>query len=254
MANILPSLRGTSKQGLYPYVRRVKFSTTVNTFVNATEQRQPNQPQLYEFDLPMSSLLPADKASWLTFFEGVEGRFEQNLQVTLNGVTYNNLTLLMDDLTVTNNAAQLFEQTIRMRMVSNSPSVVSPVSTFPTFSFGATCQQPFIQSTNYQTGVNDNEYGERFAFAYWDASLSGFPSTFLRRWKINYPLMTDADMALLETFFIGHYGMWISFSFTDPLDQVTYTHVRFGMDTLEVHAITKNQWATSITLVQTNNS
>lgn len=255
MANILPTLRGSTKQGLYPYTRSVKFNTSVMMYADASEQRQVGQPPLQTIELPMSTLSTTDKASWLSFFSTQKGRFNQDLQITLNSVVYNNLTLESDVLSAINPQAQLFNQAVKLRQVSNAGwTPPTPGTTFPTLSFGASCEQPFTQMSVFNTGVSDSQYGERFSYAYWAAGVSGFPSTYLRAWKLEYPLVSDADIATLESFFLSQFGKWVSFSFKDPLDSITYTHVRFDMDVMEIRAITKNQWATSLVLRQTNGS
>ena len=263
MANILPYLRNTSgslnAQCLFPFEREVQFLTTVNCFFNGAEQRWPNRPPLATFSLPMSNLLTTDKAAWLSFFNTVQGRRFQDLQITLTNtlgsVTYNNLGLMSDTLNQTNHAALLYNLQVNLRQFSNSAWMPPTAPTvYPTLSFGGVAQQPFSQIFTFLVSANESVFGPRFAYSWYGSSLSNFPSGYLRMWRINYALLTETDLATLETFFLGVQGRYLSFSFTDPIDGNTYTHVRLDSDALKIKHITRNQVSTEVVLRQTNGS
>lgn len=259
MANPLPYLRNTSgtlnAQVLYPFTRSVRFTTTVNKFMNASEQRWPNTPPFYDFLLPMTRLNSTDKGNWLTFFNAVQGRFEENLSITLGATTFGSLTLISDDLTVNNPSSLTFDQTLRLRQVNGYPwTPVSAGTTFPTFSFGAVAEQPFVQISTFLTSVNDNPYGPRYVYPWYGSGLTNFPTGYLRSWKISFGLMNATDIAALEAFFYSVQGMAYSFTFTDPLTGTPLNHVRFDQDSLEIRYLTTTQFSTSIDLLQTNGS
>lgn len=259
MATPLPYLRGTSgglnAQVLYPFTRTVSFFTRVTTNTNGSEQRWASRPPLYEFQLPMNQITGTDKASWLSTFSSEGGRFGQDLQLTLGATTYSNLTILHDDLSVENQSGNIYNQNLNLRQVQNgSWTPPTPGTSYPTLSFGTVAERPFVQSSCFYTGVNDNPYGPRFAWKWYGGGLTNFPTTYLRKWQLSYPLLSTADITTLETFFIGQQGKLGSFSFTDPLDNTTYTHVRFDQDTFSVRYLTLNQNSTNIVLVQTNGS
>ena len=254
MPNPLPTLRGTSAQALYPFTRKVVFNTNVQVFFNGKEQRSANNPTgpLCLLTLPMTNLKGVDKASWLAFFATVKGRGVTDISITLGGVTYNNLALLSDVLGQTNTQTQLYDQVVELRQVINSGwSPTTPITSFPNLSFGAKAEQPFVQSSVFQTSVNDNPMGPRFLYSYFANAIPGFPTGPLNEWSIQYELLRDADVTTLSNLFISHQGRWGTFSFTDPISGTTYNNVRFDQDVLEFTYRTVNQVSTSIKLKET---
>ena len=269
MSSPLPILRNTTgtfnAQVLYPFTRTVRFRTTVNSFMSGAEQRWPNTPPLYDFVLPMTALESADKAAWLSFFSNAAqvGRFGTIGSITIGSTTYSNLTLLSDDLSVSNPSSRIFNQQVELRQVNGYPWTPTsgypwspPASglTYPTFSFGGVAEQPFTQVTRYLTSVGDNPNGPRYTYQWYQNSLPNMPTGSLRSWKISYGLLSQADMDTLEGFFTTVMGMAYSFSFTDPLTGSPLTGVRFENDSLEVHYVCPNQFSTSVSLIQTNGS
>jgi len=228
----------------------------VTTFVNGSEQRQATQPPIIDLVLPMKSLLNADQSAYNSFFMGQVGRFGQNITATINGVTYNDLTLLSDKLWLTRNMAALYDLDVRLRQTANSGWTPPSAGTvFPVLSFGSSFEYPVATTVGLMTGVSDNDHGERFAYEYFGAGIPGFPSSSsgLPRYNLTYPLLSDADITTLYNFFMSQQGRYASFSFTDPSGS-TLTHTRFDQDTITIKAITVNQWSTSISLRVTNGS
>ncbi len=221
----LPTLRGTAQQVLYPFTRVVSCMTTVTTFQNSTEQRWVARPPLYQFILPMGSLSQADRASWLVYFSGRKGRFEVNLALTLGGTTYSDLTLMSDNLAFNQSKYDLFydqQVSLRQAQAANFSSYTPPSvgSLYPPLSYGQVTPEywpelPFSQSNDFLTSVGDNPFGPRFAYS-WFGSGSPFPPGRLRTWRLSYPLLTDADIATLENFFLGKQGRYGTFYFPDP--------------------------------------
>lgn len=256
MSNPLPGLRGTSQQALYTFSRITSCSTTINQFFNGSEQRFVNRIPYYNFILPMNTLNATDKASWLALHNAAKGQFEQNLELTLGSTTYSNLALMSDDIVQTNNRPLLYDQEIHLRQTIPASAGGPPTvgTSFPTFSWGGVAQMPLTQVSSFLTNVNEQASGPRYAFAYYAGGLSNFPSTYLRSWRISYSILSDADLATLETFFLGMQGRYGSFSFTDPLDSTTYNHVRFDQDDLQITYQTKNINSVEVTLRETFNS
>ena len=259
MANPLPTLRGSSTQALYPLTRTISFLTRIQKFANATEQRWPVRPPLARFQLSMSSLSAADKASWLSFFNTQKGRFNQDLALTLklNGsdVLYSNLALDSDSLAVTNARPLEYDQQIVLRQVRNSSwTPPTPGTNFPTLSSGVACQLPVQQSSDFWSNVYDQGSGPRYVWGFYAEGLSGFPTGYLRSWRLSYPVLSDADLATLEAFFMTQQGCYSSFTFTDPLSGSSYDHVRFDTDELAIQHQDYNRASVTLLLVQTNNS
>lgn len=256
MSTPLPGLRGTSQQALYPFTRIVSCSTTVNTFFNGSEQRWANRVPLYNFILPMNVLNATDKSSWLTLHAEAKGEFEQNLTLTLGSTTYSNLALMSDDIVQTNSRTILFDQEIHLRQTLTPASYTPPSvgTSFPTFSWGGVAEMPYSQVSSFLTNMTDQPSGPRYAIALYNGGWTNFPSTYLRSWRITFPLLEQTDMNTLENFFLGVQGRLTSFSFTDPLDSTTYNNCRFDQDELQIQYLTLNQFSTEITIKQTYNS
>lgn len=256
MANPLPTLRGSSQQALFPFTRTVSFLTRVNKFQNGTEQRWPSRAPLYSFELRMSALLAADQSGWLSFFNTQKGRLNQDLTLTLGSTTYSHLALQSDGLQQQTSSPKLYDQVVSLRQTQNAswtpPSM--PASSYPTLSAGVVCEYPFTESSEFFSSVQDSEIGQRYVYAWYAAGLTGFPSNYQRTWKLEYPVLSDADLATLETFFMTQQGRYSSFSFTDPVDTLTYTHVRFDSDQFQIRYQDYNRSSVTVLLRQTNNS
>lgn len=228
----LPILRNTTgtlnAQVLYPFVRVTSCLTTVTTFQNASEQRSVERPPLYGFQIPMSSMLAVDKLAWLNFHVSAVGRAHTDLTLSLGGTTYSNLTLLSDLLDAVQKDAVIYDQVASLRQVAavnfSSYTPPTPAVIYPNLRFGlgspssSSTEIPFHQSSNFLTSVGDSPYGPRYTFSWYNpgSPLSGFPSTYLRSWKLSYPLLTDADVAIIENQFLGCQGRYSLFNFTDP--------------------------------------
>lgn len=219
----------------------------------------PMRAPLYQFTIPLSNIMTTDQSAWLTLFTNEKGRFGQDMQITVGGVTYSNLALTSDDLTQTaiTTSGMVFNQQVALRQVSNSSwTPPSAGTTYPSFSWSGVAQYPYGTVTTFYTSVNDNPTGPRYAFPWYanPSPLTNFPTVPLKRWRISYPLMTDADLATLENFFVSVQGRWISFSFTDPITGTPYSHVRFDDDILSIRYLAPNQSSVEVVLKQTYNS
>jgi hypothetical protein len=256
MASALPGIFGTTIQAQYPITRIVSFETRVNTFMTGAEQRWPNRGQLTNFVMPFKSLGISDRTNYLTFLSTVMGMQGQDLSVTLGANTWGNLTLLSDSFAFTQeHVSRQYNLSFNMRQVQNSGwSPASAPTAYPTFSTGAVAMTPMTDSTGFLTNVVEGYAGTRYGFGYYGTSLTNFPTGPLKAWKITYPVLPDADVSTLETFFVGCMGKYISFTFTDPSDSTTYDNVRFDQDELHITYAEPNHTQIEVSLIQTNGS
>jgi hypothetical protein len=267
--NPLPNLRGSAQQALYPITKRVVALTKVTTFWNGSEQRFPTSLPMYDFVLPMSALLAADKLTWLNYQTSELGRASGtqvspwigDISLTLGATTYSNLVLMSDSISVTNTAPLQYDQSISLRQTMNYPYTVPTVgSSFPNLQFGtgsattACAEMPFMQVTSFLTSVNDSPSGQRFSYVWYDDARPNMPNNPLHSWILSYPLLTDVDAAILENYYLGCQGKTTSFTFTDPLSGTPYSHVRFDDDSLEFRMSCPNQQTVTIHLRETFNS
>lgn len=265
MPTSLATVRGTSQQTLYPFTRSVEFLTGLYQSADGVEQRFAKRPPLYRFELPYSDLLAADITSQLSVFNSAKGQFSTNLQLTLGGTTYSNLALEDDVFETTTNQAFLYSSQIRLQQIQNGSWTPPTAPTaFPTFANGKSAQYPITQGKRFLTWKNDQATGPRYALASYGSSFTGYPSGALPYWRLSYPLMTEADLATLETFFLAAQGRYLPFSFTDPISDTTFTHCRFDSDVLEIKYLQGRTVSapstfgslvsTSVSIAQTNNS
>lgn len=177
----------------------------------------------------MSSLGITDRTSYLALFTGAQGRFGTNISLSVGGVTYSNLALISDDLAFTQKIDLFYDTQVALRQtqaVNFSTYTPPSVSTFyPSFAFGqpsgsVVAQLPFAQTSSFLTSVGENPNGPRFSYA-WYGSSAKYPPSYIRSWKLQYGLMTDADIAVLETYFLGQQGRYGTFNFTDPTPAAT---------------------------------
>jgi hypothetical protein len=254
MSGSLPGVRGSSVEVLYPVTRTVSFATRVQRFADATEQRWMLRPPMTKLSLPYGSLLATDKNNQLSFFASQKGRFDTTISVTIGAITYTNMTLLSDVFSIKNGKPLQYDTQIDLRQVKNSGYTWSaPVApSFPILSAGVRCQMPFIQTSRYLTMVNDQETGMRYSEAFYGGGFSKFPAAALKEWALEYPHLTDADVAILESFVNSVGGRFYSFAFIDPLDGSSHPKCRFGSDDFILRYSGPNDVALSLQIVETN--
>jgi hypothetical protein len=254
MAGSLPGVLGTSVQALYPVTRTVSFATRVQRFSDATEQRWMLRPPMMKLSLPYASLLAADKNSQLSFFASQKGRFDTTISVTLGASTWNNMTLLSDVFSVRNGKPLQYDTQIDLRQTKNSGYVWSAPSSpsFPVLSAGVRCQMPFTQTSRYLTMVNDQETGPRYSEAFYGAGFSKFPAAALKEWTLEYPHLTDADAATLESFAMTVGGRFYAFALIDPLDGSSHPKCRLGSDDFTLRYNGVNDVSLTLQIVETN--
>lgn len=265
MPTPLPFLRNTASssiaaQVLTPFTLSINFVTNVQIFQTGGEQRWPELTSgpLYSFSCPMNKLLVADWTSWQTFFNSAKGRLGSNFQIVFAGNTYNNLILSSDEIATTTKSAKMFDQQINLSQTppaTGSWSAWVPPSigsNYPTMACGAVAEYPTTEALDFLTDVNDSDFSVRYAYGYYDTGLTNFPTTGLRLWRLSYPLLSNADLSTITTFFSGCQGRYNSFSFTSPFSGSTYSNVRFDSDQLAVRYITPTQSSIEVVLRQHN--
>jgi hypothetical protein len=254
MAGSPPGVRGSAVQALYPVTRTVSFLTRVQRFADATEQRWMLRAPMTKLSLPYGSLLATDKNNQVSFFASQKGRFDTTISVTLGANTYTNMTLLSDVFSVRNGAPLQYDTQIDLRQVKNSGFIWSnPVGpAFPTLSVGVRCQMPFTQTSRYLTAVNDQETGMRYSEAFYGAGFSKFPVSSLKEWALEYPHLSEADVAILESFAMTVGGRYWTFAFIDPLDGSSHPKCRLGSDDFILRYSGPNDVALSLQIIETN--
>ena len=256
MAGTLPLVRGTA-QALYPVTRRVEFLTDVAIALNSSEQRFKRRPPLTRFLLPYSRINATDMQAFRAFHATQKGTFDSTWSFTLGTTTYSHLTFEDDTFTAEETDAWPLEYnfTLRARQTIN-PGQTAGVAggSFPALANGAAAQLPFSRADRFAVLKNDNPTGPRYAWIWLngEGDLTGFPSAALHGWTLTYPLITDAELTTLETFFRNQWGRWAQFPFTDPDTLVTYSKCRFDTDVMEIRHNAPNQNSCTLSILETN--
>jgi len=247
----LPTVHGTGA-ALYPIPRSNTIACGVQKFLTGAEQRFKRAASLASFQLKYTGLFAGDRDRLKNFYATTKGAFDSTWSFSLTN-TFGACTFLDDAFQSVEGARpNLYDVTLNFRQTIKGGAVAGAGTNFPVLSTGATSQRPYTQVVRYRTVKNDNPTGRRYAFAFYNSGLTGFPVRGLMSWKLEYPAITDADMATLEAFFVAMNGRWQTFSFTDPEDHVVYNKVRFDMDAIIYNYVQLNQASTTILLAETN--
>ena len=212
----LPLVFG-SQPAIGSLTRTVSTSTVVTRFHNASEQRGPGRMPLVNFAIPFNGIVKADKDAIRLAVAAAQGRAATNLAFVFNGITYTNLTLMKDEWQALEKSTGLYQAELQLRQtIPQALTSAGSLSVFPTLSAGV-FQLPYGQGDTSQTDVNDSPSGMRYTWPWFgNGVLTGFPARELRKWPLSWSVLTDADLALIEKFFIGVNGKWLKFTFVDP--------------------------------------
>ncbi len=249
----LPLVRGTGT-ALYPCKRIITFDTSVCVAANGSEQRWARRAPLFRFEFQYSRMNVTDRDSLKAFFAARLGMDGLDWTAGFCTLTYNNLTFDDDAMEVQQQTNLIYDTILKFHQTQNlGYTIPSPGGAFPSFSWGGSLQLPFASVTQFLTAVGDSPSGPRYTYGFYGTGQTNYPTRGLKRWKVSLPVLADANVTTLENFFVGQQGRYGQFSFTDPMDSVTYTTVRFGEDVLELQYQGPNQTAATFTLVETNN-
>lgn len=115
---------------------------------------------------------------------------------------------------------------------------------FPLLSTGAVMQYGSAKASDYLTEVIPFLDGQDQR-----CPVQG-PS--LRRWQIRLDLLSEEELASLETFFAARQGSFGSFDFPDPFSGTTIPNCRFDQDTFIGEQQDVNMARTVLNVVETH--
>ncbi len=235
MSNILPSIRGGRTQIVYPFVRRVRFSTSLAIAANGTEQRAASRGvPLFEGTINWPNITKTERDSINTFFQTVRGSAQQ-WQMTVLGQTYLNLQFMQDVLQWKETKPMLYSASANWRQLNNAGyTIPTPGSSVPTLASGAFTQLPYERDDRQLSTGNNQPTGWSENYSWYGGGLSGFPTGSMRRWSVGGPNLSDADAVALENDFVGRLGMYGVVSLTDPEDSSVHPTCRYASDVLEI--------------------
>lgn len=227
----------------------------IHVAANRSEQRAAGRGiPLFEGVLSYNELNATDYAIINTFFNTtVQGQGATWSMTVPKAGVLNNCKFTQDTIKWTENSTGIYSTKLEWRQLNNAGyTIPTPASTFPALANTSFGQFPYTPEFRMLTSVNDQPSGWAYAFKWFGASLSGFPSTNLRRWGLGNPILSDVDAGTIEDYFVGNLGMYGGFDVVDPETAVTHHNVRFGGDTIEIQYLDVNQTAISFLLEETN--
>lgn len=255
MAGSLPLVR-VSAQALYPVTRRVEFLTDVAFNGDFSEQRAKMRPPLTRFVFPYTSMKAADLTGVRNFLESQKGPFDATWSVTLGSTTYSNLVSEDDTFEAIEQAGSPLHYgfTLRARQTQNAGNTAgSAGAAFPALANGLRTQLPYSQIRRYAVMKNDNPLsGTAYRWTWLGGGLTGFPTGSLRGWVLSFPVLSDADLATIETHFRNQWGRWSSFTFRDPESGTDYTKCRYDQDVLDIVHQQTNVNVLTLRVMETN--
>ncbi len=206
-------------QALCPVTRSVEFLTDIAIALDSTEQRFKKRPPLTRFTLPYTRVSFTETAAFQAFFESQKGAYDSTWSFTLGATTYTHLAFEDDTFTVTEDAAtpKLYGFTLRARQTQNT----SPI-------------------------------GPQYVYNWQDGSGSR-PSGSLAGWELQYPILTDADLAIREGHFRNNWGKWGGpWSFTDDDNASVHPKCRYDSDSIAIVNNGPNQNSLTLRILETN--
>lgn len=237
MSGTLPLVRATA-QALYPVTRSVEFLTDVAIAVNFSEQRSKTRPPLTRLVCPYAKMNATDLTAIRNFLESQKGPYDTTWSITLGSTTYAHMVSEDDTFEAVEAAGNPlhYSFSIRARQTQNAGYTCgSPGAAFPALANGLRSQLPYTQIRRYAVLKNDNQRsGTAYRWTWFGGGLSGFPTASLHGWELSYPVLSDADLATLETHFRDQWGRWSSFTFRDPESGTDYPKCRYDHDVLQI--------------------
>jgi hypothetical protein len=173
------------------------------------------------------------------------------------GIYCPNMTLTDPNFTASEQSWQQYSFVIHARQAINPYVNTGTAGTaFPLLGNGTPAQFPYAQVDRYQVTLNDNPVGMRYAWTWFAAGLSGFPTAALRGYELHGPALINTDLAIWENHFVANWGMWsggttsAGFSYADPDNSTTYTGFRYDQDVMEIVHTNFNLNTASLKIMQ----
>lgn len=212
----------------YPVQRNANWLTKVNQFVDFSEQRWVSRLPLAAFVFQYNNISRADMIALRDFFEIQKGSYD-TFTIEFDGQLYEDMVFDQDDFAPQETKPDRYSLSLKLKQTRPSGILLgydgNPV--YPTIANGVMTQKPWTPGEAYSTNKVDLEIGIRYA-DYWLENP-------LRRFVINYPVITDEERIKIENFFHAMHGRMKTFKFVDPDPPNTeYPKCRFDMDELLV--------------------
>lgn len=116
------------------------------------------------------------------------------------------------------------------------------MAAFPILRTGAIAQYPVTKALTFATRVYRFLDGTEQRYREYAAPV--------RRWVVRLNLLTDVEVAALDTFYLAQQGGAGTFEFTDPWDGTVYPNCFFDNDTLAFQALDEGRAQANVVIRQ----
>lgn len=213
----------------------LSFLTGLAEFQNGTQQRWAKRSgALVRFELPYAVIAQADKNTVKSAVTSAKGAFDTTLSLTLNGVTYTNLSLTPDVFSATEKNTMQYDCPLSVSQVlTQNLSPGTAGTAFPVLANGAMCQLPYTQNKRFQAITTVHESGPKQTLAEYGGGWANYPTDGLMSWKFEERQLSDADLVIRMNHFIANWGRLNRFQFTDE-DTTAYTKAHYSTDDMVI--------------------
>lgn len=247
MAGAFPTLAHgqTTQAGL---IHKLEIRADIQQFRSGAEQRYAVSGLLNSFTIPLTDLAAHEvedlRAHWILQKGAFDSLWSINLLDPATGMDrdYQHMAYNSDEFTVTEAKPARFGVSLDAVQTVGETVTISPVATFPVLATGAKWQLPSTSTQKFKTDRNDLEAGKRFSYYAWPEPL--------RRWPLEFPLITDAELAAYAGFYCAQGGPVNEFAFADPDARETFDHCRFAAGGIQITRRYRNCNRLSLTIEQ----
>jgi hypothetical protein len=220
------------------YTHSLQIRIARTQFRSGKEQRHAASGLLNSFSLPFSNVAWPVVTDLRDFVITQKGAFDNSWTLdardpwTGSVRTYAGMAFQSDEFAYNEQTQGRYSLTLEaVQTVAESVSVV-PQPTYPTINGGVRVQLPFGSSLDFRTERNDMPDGKRISRYVW--------ATPLRRWRLEYPVITDAEVTAIVDHYLANGGPVNSFSFTDPNTSAAYANCRFSEAPIQIVRVCAN--------------
>lgn len=247
MSGTFPTLSDgqTTQSGL---IHRLEIRADIQQFRSGAEQRYAISGLLNSFVLGFSNLFVPEVADLHDFWILQKGAFDALWSIALKDPAtgeeraYLKMAFDSDEFSVIEQKPSRYSLSLSAVQTVGEEVVVNPAPDFPLLGTGAKWQLPSTSVLKFRTDRNDLEAGKRISYYAWPEPL--------RRWPLEFPLITDAELAAYVNFYLGQGGPVNEFSFADPDAGETFEHCRFARGGLQITRRSRDCNSLTLTIEQ----
>ncbi len=246
MAGGFPTLISgqTTQQGL---THKLEIRADIQQFRSGTEQRYAISGLLNSFGITLQDMRASEVTTLRSFWILQKGAYDPlwNIQLTDPALGTERPYLYMafdgDEFTVVETKPSRYSITLQAVQTVGESVTVSPAA-FPLLGTGAKWQLPSTSTLKFRTDRNDLEAGKRVSFYAWPEPL--------RRWPLEFPIITDEELAAYVGHYLGQGGPVNEFDFSDPDADETFEHCRYAVGGISITRRYPNCNRLSLTIEQ----